>query len=89
MVHEERDKLAKELKRTPELIEKTLSQLREQCEYPKNSHSDGVRSMWSNVLGLTLSLNAVFRREQTKASPAGAGAELGRGPEGRGRQRAG
>lgn len=49
LVHEERDKLAKELKRTPELIEITLAQLREQCEYPKNSHSDGLKSMWSNV----------------------------------------
>lgn len=89
LLHEERDKLAKELKRTPELIEITLAQLREQCEYPKNSHSDGLKSMWSNVWGLTLSLNAVFRREQTQAPPAGAGAELGGGPEVRGRQRAG
>lgn len=34
LVCEERDKLAQELKRTPELIEKTLADLKEQCEPP-------------------------------------------------------
>lgn len=46
---------------------------------------------WSKVhvwwrLGLTLPLDVVLRRQQTEASAAGAGAELGGGPEGRGRQ---
>lgn len=35
---EERDKLAQELKRTPELIDKSLARLREQREHPYNSH---------------------------------------------------
>lgn len=35
---EERDKLTQELKRTPELIEKALADLKEQCEHPYNSH---------------------------------------------------
>lgn len=34
---EERDKLTQELKRTPELIEKTLADLKEKCEYSYNS----------------------------------------------------
>lgn len=34
---EERDKLAQELKRTPELIDKSLAHLREQCESPYNT----------------------------------------------------
>lgn len=33
LVCEERDKLTQELKRTPELIEKTLVHLKEQCEH--------------------------------------------------------
>lgn len=46
---------------------------------------------WSNVhvrwrLGLTLPLDVILRRQQTEASAAGAGAELGGGPEGRGPQ---
>lgn len=49
LVYEERDKLTKELKRTPELIEITLADLREQCEHPYNSHSDGQKSTCSNV----------------------------------------
>lgn len=34
LVCEDRDKLAQELKRTPELIEKAMTDLREQCERP-------------------------------------------------------
>lgn len=34
---EERDRLTQELKRTPELIEKTLADLKEQREYSYNS----------------------------------------------------
>lgn len=34
LVCEERDKLTQELKRTPELIEKALADLKEQCEHP-------------------------------------------------------
>lgn len=49
LIYEERDKLTKELKRTPELIEITLAELREQCEHPYNSRSDGQKSMWSNI----------------------------------------
>lgn len=36
LVCEERDKLTQELKRTPELIEKSLTDLKEQCEHPYN-----------------------------------------------------
>lgn len=48
LVYEERDKLTKELKRTPELIEITLAELREQCEHPYNSHSDGQKSVFGS-----------------------------------------
>lgn len=44
--------------------------------------------LWGH-LGLTLPLDMVPRWEQAGASAAGAGAELGGGPEGRGRQRRG
>lgn len=37
LVCEERDKLTQELKRTPELIDKSLAHLKEQCEHPYNS----------------------------------------------------
>lgn len=37
LVCEERDKLTQELKRTPELIDKTLADLKEQCEHPHNT----------------------------------------------------
>lgn len=38
LVCEERDKVTQELKRTPELIEKALADLKEQCEHLHNSH---------------------------------------------------
>lgn len=89
LVDEEREKLTKELKRTPELIETALSELREQCEHPSKSRFDHQKFHPQQLLGLTLSLNMVLRREQSTASAAGAGAELGAGPGGRGWQRAG
>lgn len=37
LVCEERDELAQELKRTPQLIQKALADLKEQCERPHDS----------------------------------------------------
>lgn len=36
-MRDERDKLTQELKRTPELIDKSLANLKEQCEHLYNS----------------------------------------------------
>lgn len=53
---EERDKLAQELKRTPELIDKSLAQLREQCESPYNSHRPSYKNATCSPAGFTASL---------------------------------
>lgn len=62
LVYEERDKLTKELKRTPELIETTVAEVREQCEHPYNSHSDGQKSTCGNVW-VSLCLQTLFSDE--------------------------
>lgn len=53
---EERDKLAQELKRTPELIDKSLAQLREQCERPYNLHRPSYKNATWSPAGFTASL---------------------------------
>lgn len=97
LVCEERDRLTQELKRTPELIEKTLSDLREQCEHPYNSQHliiihylfiCWVSMLWQ-CMHLGLPLYILFRWEQTEAAAAGVGAELDGGPAGCGWQRGG
>lgn len=69
LVYEERDKLTKELKRTPELIEITLAQLREQCKRPENAQPDGQKSTCSKVwvplcLCTSFSDESKLRRQQ-------------------------
>lgn len=76
LVCEERDKLTQELKRTPGLIDKTLADLREQCEHLTTSQHriNAFATRWPRF-----TLNVLPRREQTAAAAAAAGAELDAG----------
>ncbi|TWW74881.1 coiled-coil alpha-helical rod protein 1 [Takifugu flavidus] len=49
LVYEERDKLTKELKRTPELIEKALTELREQYESKLGHRQQELEQSWAEV----------------------------------------
>ncbi|XP_028278350.1 coiled-coil alpha-helical rod protein 1 isoform X3 [Parambassis ranga] len=62
LVCEERDKLAQELKRTPELIEKTLADLKEQYESKVRQQQQELEQSWEKVR------QAVAQREETEQS---------------------
>lgn len=86
LVCEERDKLAQELKRTPELIDKSLAQLKEQCERPYNSHRPSYKNATCSPAGFTASLPLRLPR-QMRPVWSGSSRSWSRAGRRRGRQR--